>query len=288
MNGVPDQSEPREGSRWSPPRAARWVLVEAPARLYMAGERSGGSVPWPFFAAMALLAATGAGLGAIAAAALGHDLGEWASGGLLVGIFVMLAWSLYAILALVVMWVLSISPEQAERGDPDRRGHPSDSRGRHAAPLSWRSRGDRLVPGGLVAFFLLMAGFGVLDWAWSQHDLRHVPSNHRVVTTGRVLEFRDPPFYGKGAGSIVVSFEAGTPITTEVSGDVGEHSIDIGDTVPIEYDGASPTRARVTWTGQSVRDDLAFAKGLIAAMGVLAALSAAAWLAGGRRARREP
>lgn len=254
----------------------------------MAGERSGGSVPWPFFAAMALLAATGAGLGAIAATASGHDLGEWASGGLLVGIVVMLAWSLYAVLALVVMWVLSISPERAEGGGSDRRGHASDPPGRHAAPLSWRSRGDRLVPGGLVAFFLLMAGFGVLDWAWSQHDLRLVPSSHRVVTTGRVLEFRDPPFYGKGAGSIVVSFEAGTPITTEVSGDVGEHSIDIGDTVPIEYDGAAPTRARVTWTGQAIRDDLAFAEGLIAVMGVLAALSAAGWLAGRRRGRQEP
>lgn len=146
MNGVPDQSEPREGSRWPPLRAVRWVFVETPARLYMAGERSGGRVPWPFFAGMALLAATGAGFGAIAAAALGHDLGEWASGGLLVGIFVMLAWSLYAVLALVVMWVLSISPERAERGGSDRRGHASDARGRHAAPLSWRSRGDRLVP----------------------------------------------------------------------------------------------------------------------------------------------
>ncbi len=102
------------------------------------------------------------------------------------------------------------------------------------------------------------------------------------------MDFRDPPFYGKGSGSIVVSFEAGAPITTEVSGDIGEHSVDIGDTVPIQYDGAAATRARVTWTGQAIRDDLAFAKGLSAVMGVLAALSAAGWLVGGRRGRREP
>lgn len=289
MNGVPGQSESHEGSPWHLLRAARWVLVETPARLYLAGERSGGRVPGSFFAAMALLAVAGAGMGAVAAAALGRDIEEWASGGLLAGIFVMLAWSLYALLALGVMWVLGISPERVERGDADRLGHASGARGRHAAPFSWRSRGDRLVPGGVVAFFLLMAGFGAWDWASNQQELRQVPLNNRVVTTGRVVEFRDPPFsfYNKGSGSIVVSFDAGTPIRTEVSGNVGEHSIDVGDTVPIEYDGSRPTRARVTWTRQAIRDDLAFAKGMIAVMGVLAAISAVGWWAGGRRGRQE-
>lgn len=125
MSGVPGQSESLDGSRWSLLRAARWVLVEAPAKLYMAGERSGGRVPWSFFAAMALLAVAGAGIGAAAAAALGRNVEEWVSGGLLAGIFVMLAWSLYALLALGVMWVVGMPPERAGRGDTGRLGHAS-------------------------------------------------------------------------------------------------------------------------------------------------------------------
>ena len=253
----------------------------------MAGERSGGRVPWPFFAAMVLLAAAGAGVGAVGAAALGRNIEDWTSVGLLAGIFVMLAWSVYALLAVGVMWVIGISPESAERGGEGRHGHASRARGRHAAPLSWRSRGDRLVPGSLVAFFLLMAGFEAWGWVSSQLELRQVPQNHRVVTTGRVVEFRDPAFYDKGPGSIVVSFDAGTPVTTEVSGDVGEHPIEVGDTVPIEYDASRPTRARVTWTRQAIRDDLNFAEGMIAVSGVLAAISAAGGFAGGRRGRQE-
>ena len=251
----------------------------------MAAERSGGRVPWSFLAAMVFLTVAGAGIGAGSAAALGREVEEWASVGLLAGILVMLAWSLYALLALAVMWVLGISPERAERVDGGRLGHAWGARGRHAAPLAWRSRGDRLVPRSLVASFLIMVGFGAWDWASTEHELRQVPEHNRVVTTGRVVEFREPAFYDNGPGSIVVSFDAGTPVTTEVPDNVGEHSIDVGDTVPIEYDGSRPTRARVTWTRQEITDDLAFAKGLTAVMASMAAISAVGWLAGGRRGR---
>jgi hypothetical protein len=253
----------------------------------MAGERSGGRVPWPFFAAMALLAAAGAGIGTVAATAMGRNVADWASGGLLTGIFVMLAWSVYALLALGVMWVRGISPERAERGNTDRPGDTSGAGGRHAAPLSWRSHGDRLVPGGLVAFFVLMAAFGAWDWKSNQNELRQVPQNNRVVTTGRVVAFHEPAFYDNRPGSIVVSFDAGAPLTTEVSGNIGEHSIDVGDTVPIEYDGSRPTRARVTWTREAISDDADFAKWMIAVAGALAIISAVGWLAGTRRGRRE-
>ncbi|HET7476860.1 MAG TPA: hypothetical protein VFJ97_12675 [Dermatophilaceae bacterium] len=106
-----------------------------------------------------------------------------------------------------------------------------------------------------------------------------------MITTGHVVEFRDPPFYDKGPGSIVVSFDAGATVTSEVSGDVGEHSIDVGDTVPIEYDRSHPQRAQVTWTRQSIVDDLSFTKGMTAVMGILAVVSTVGWLAGHRRAR---
>lgn len=287
MSRVSGQSESHDGSRRWLPYRVRWFLVEAPARLYMAGERSGGKVPWPFFAAMALLAAAGAGIGAAAAAAMGRNVADWASGGLLTGIFVMLAWSVYAILALGVMWVRGISPERAERGDAKPSGHTSEAGGRHAAPLSWRSHGDRLVPGGLVVFFLIMAAFGAWEWTSNQNELRQVPLNNRVVTTGRIVEFHEPAFYDNGPGSIVVLFDAGAPVTAEVPGNIGEHSIDVGDTVPIEYDASRPTRARVTWTREAIADDADFAKWMIAVTGALAIISAVAWLAGGRRARRE-
>lgn len=256
----------------------------------MAGERNGGRAPWAFLAAMAILALAGAGMGAGAALVWGRDVEEWASGGFLAGILVMLAWSVYALLALGVMWVLGISPEQAERVDETGRpGHAPGTRGRHAAPMapiSWRSRGDRLIPGGLVAFFLIMVPFGAAGWASTQHELRVIPESNRLITTGLVVEFREPAFYDKGPGSIIVSFDAGAPVTAEVSGNIGDHSLDVGDSVPIEYDPASPERARVTWTREQLREDLAFAKGWVAVTGTLAGVSALGWLAGGRRGRQ--
>lgn len=82
----------------------KWVFLKGPAVLYVAGEESNGSVPWPFFAAAALVAGGSAMVGATVGALLGHDVADAAGTGLLVGIFIVLAWTVYAASALIFLW----------------------------------------------------------------------------------------------------------------------------------------------------------------------------------------
>ncbi len=114
------------------------------------------------------------------------------------------------------------------------------------------------MSGSVVAFFALMDLFGVGEWVLNERALGYVSAANRAITTGQVLEFRDPHFWDKGPGTIVVTFDAGSPVTAEVSGDVGEHDLDTGSTVPIEYDSTDPFRAQIAWTSQERADDLVF------------------------------
>ena len=171
-------------------------------------------------------------------------------------------------------------------GDEERAASDHSSPANHeprTANRFWR----RLLVG-VVAIVVLV---GVMLAAFG-YIVTRVPEYRVQVQdwinsrSGLVVEFREPAFYDKGPGSIIVSFDAGAPVTAEVPGNIGEHSLDVGDTVPIEYDPASPEPARVTWTREQLREDLAFAKGWVAVTGALAGFSALGWLAGARRGRQ--
>ena len=92
-------------------------------------------MPWPFLAAAALVAGGSAMVGATVGALLGHDVADAAGTGLLVGIFIVLAWTVYAASALIFLWFRGLSPSSllGERSSVD--GDPEVPSGRHASLL---------------------------------------------------------------------------------------------------------------------------------------------------------
>lgn len=116
------------GARSPVRRFLGWVLVRSPAQLYVKGEETGGRVPWSFILVFLGAAAAGSGIGALAALAARAPVEEWAADGALVGMGAMLAWSVYSLAALLVMWLIGTSPEHVARGGTDdyRRRRPSD------------------------------------------------------------------------------------------------------------------------------------------------------------------
>lgn len=97
---------------------ATFVFLSAPFRYYDAGVRAGGAVPWSFFIAY-LLVSLGAGVaGAAGGVVTDRPLEDSFWGGFLVGTFVMLAWTLYAVLALLLVTFIDLIPgARAERRD---------------------------------------------------------------------------------------------------------------------------------------------------------------------------
>lgn len=258
----------------------KWVFLKGPAGLYVAGEESDGSVPWPFLAAAALVAGGSAMVGATVGALLGHDVADAAGTGLLVGIFIVLAWTVYAASALIFLWFRGLSPSSVlgERSSVD--GDTKVPSGRHAEPVAWRTKGGRLIPGQAVAFFALMVVFGAWEWTSNERALNFIEAENRVETTGQVVEFRDPACWDRGPGKIMVTFDVGEPVKAEVSGDTGEHDFDVGSTVPIEYDRSDPARAQITWTTEERVSDASFGKWFTAIAAALTVLCAAGWAIG--------
>lgn len=256
----------------------RWVMVKGPASVYAAGERGGGSMPWPVLGALVGVVSVCAGVAAFTAVLLRRDVAEWADTGLLVGVFFFFAWTVYALAALAVMWFRGVSPSLILDGDSSPGPIAEPRGGRHVAEVSWRSRGDRLIPGSAVAFFALMVVFGVGEWALNLRADGYVSAANRSVTTGQVLEFRDPHFWDKGPGAIVVSFDAGSPVTVEVSGEIGEHDTDIGDPVPIKYDRSDPSRAQIAWTREARADNRVFGQWFTGIAAALTLITGTAWL----------
>jgi len=114
-----------------------FVFLSAPFRLYDAGVRAGGAARWSFFAAYFGVCvgagAVGAGVGVVTA----HSVEDYFWGGFLVGTFVMLGWTLYAVVVLLLVSFWDLIPRtRAGRRDAwgtfvgllHRRGAP---RGRH-------------------------------------------------------------------------------------------------------------------------------------------------------------
>lgn len=258
----------------------KWVFLKGPASLYVAGEGNNGTVPWLFFAAAALVAGGSAMVGATVGALLGHDVADAAGTGLLVGIFIVLAWTLYAASALIFLWFRGLSPSGVLSERSSGVGDTEVPSGRHAKPVAWRTKGDPLIPGEAVAFFALMMAFGALEWTSAQRALNFIEAENRVETTGQVVEFRDPALWDKGPGTIVVSFAVGEPVTAEVSGNTGEHDVDVGSTVPIEYDRSDPARAQITWTKEEQVSDASFGKWFTAIAAALTVFCAAGWAIG--------
>ena len=258
----------------------KWVFLKGPAGLYVAGEESNGSVPWPFLAAAAVVAGGSAMVGATVGALLGYGVADATGTGLLVGIFIVLAWTVYAAFALIFLWFRGLSPSSVlgERSSVD--GDTEVLSGRHAEPVAWRTKGGRLIPGRAVAFFALMIVFGAWEWMSSERALNFIEAENRVETTGQVVEFRDPAFWDRGPGKILVTFDVGEPVKAEVSGETGEHDFDVGSTVPIEYDRSDPARAQITWTKEERVSDASFGKWFTAIAAALTALCAAGWAIG--------
>jgi hypothetical protein len=107
-------------------RVVRWVFLVGPCRLYLAGEASGGSVPWSFLGGLLGAGALSGGVGSVVALIRGAAVGDafwwWAIGGVLA----LTVWAAYSLLVIVVLWVLGRAP-QTIRGVVDST--PSADRG---------------------------------------------------------------------------------------------------------------------------------------------------------------
>lgn len=152
----------------------RWIFLLGPCRLYMAGERSGGRVPSVCLPAMFGAAAVGAGLGASAAAVAGSDAGDGASVGIWAGLLVVGLWAVYALVVIMVLWLIGRAPDEVLAAGPDGRER-REPLGRDERPeerLPWRQPGDRLIPARLLAFlaFVTLASLVAAAWKLGTED----------------------------------------------------------------------------------------------------------------------
>ncbi len=263
-------------------RVVRWVLLVAPCRFYLAGEASGGAAPWSFLAAFCGAALGGGGLGALIAVGLNEPITDGLWSGLFVGMVAVLAWSVYALLALLALWVLGRAPaEVVLSGTP--------ARGRHAGPVDrggWRRRReDPLVPASAVAFLALMTAFMSVDWLWIEHSEQRY-ADVDSVAQAQVL-FWDDGRLGLQERELVVRFA--TPqrvITTRLLAE------DLYGAIPepeqlltVEYPSRDPERARPAGTAEAHAGDALFSLTASITMAALTVLAAAVHTVG-RRQRR--
>ncbi|NIK57084.1 DUF3592 domain-containing protein [Kribbella shirazensis] len=242
-----------------------WVFVRGPAAAYALADSGSSLFGIGAVVAMALVAGVGAGIGALAGLAAQAPVGDAAFVGGMVGLGAVTAWLVLSLVVVAVLWVRGISPSQVATG--------KKSTGRHAsASDGWRRRGQPLVPGSLVGFFLLIA---VLFGALGLHA-RSVarPANQATaITNGTVVAVHEPGWFDRGSGSVDIRYTvAGVGHTIESTRDPGEHFLRLGDVVPIEYVVAEPAKGRSTWVVESAREDRVFwlwLAGICAGLGLL-------------------
>ncbi|WP_350281464.1 DUF3592 domain-containing protein [Kribbella sp. HUAS MG21] len=151
------------------------------------------------------------------------------------------------------------------------------------ALADWRRRGQPLVPGSLVGFFLLIA---VLFGALGLHarSVARPMGQPTATTNGTVVAVHEPGWSEKGSGSVDIRYTvAGVDHTFESDRDPGEHFLRLGDVVPVEYVVAEPTRARSTWVVESAREDGVYWPWLAGICAVLGLLSGLGYVVGRSR-----
>lgn len=211
-----------------PRRALRWVLLVGPCRLYLAGEATGGAVPFVFLAGMFATAMVTGGIGALWALITTRSLLDGFTSGAVGAFVVVTVWAAYALLVLAVLWILGRSPDDVVLVDQ------ASATGRHSGAVervAWRKRGeDNLIPGSLVAFFAIMLVFALAMTLSARHSEQQF-KGAKSTAQGQVLRWDDGGWLdvvrGNAERHLVVRFAVnGRVITSRMSAE------DVAGTVP--------------------------------------------------------
>jgi hypothetical protein len=207
------------------------------------------------------------------------------SGGFLdgvgVGLTAVVAWALYATAVLIVLWVIGKPPDLLVTTD-----HQPSGRHVGVAPVEWRERGDRLIPGSLVGVLALMASFalGYGLWTWQAETAYAGP---KVITQAQVVRW-DDGWAGLGDRQVVYQYAVGSQQLTAHT-----DAVDIPGQLPspgqhfaVEYLRDQPTLTRPAGTAATRADDWPGWLGLSGICAGLAAASGSAYLVGVHR--RQP
>ena len=130
--------------------ALSWAFVRGPAAAYALADSGSSLFGIGAVLAMALVAALGAGIGALIALVTGRPVDDAAFVGGMIGLGTVIAYLVVMLVVVGVLWIRGVSPTETATGEKPA--------GRHAAAAyGWRRRGEPLVPGSLVLFFLIVA-----------------------------------------------------------------------------------------------------------------------------------
>jgi len=260
-------------------RALRELLLTGPCRLYMLGQQSGGAVPYLFLIAGAVVVAVCGGAGALWGLVSTANPGEGFLDGIGVGLTAVVAWTLYAAVVLVVLWVIGKPPGLFVTAGQQ----PS---GRHVGPVvatKWRERGDRLVPGSLVGVLALMAVVGLGYGLWTRHA-EAAYAGPKAITHAQVVRF-DDGWAGFGDRQVVYRYVVGSHQLTArtYAVDIPGHVPSPGQRFAVEYLRDQPTLTRPAGTAATRADDWQGWLGLSGICAGLAAAAGAAYLVGVHR-----
>jgi hypothetical protein len=185
-----------------------------------------------------------------------------------VGLTAVVAWALYATAVLIVLWVIGKPPDLLVTTD-----HQPSGRHVGVAPVEWRERGDRLIPGSLVGVLALMA-----ETAYA---------GPKVITQAQVVRW-DDGWAGLGDRQVVYQYAVGSQQLTAHT-----DAVDIPGQLPspgqhfaVEYLRDQPTLTRPAGTAATRADDWPGWLGLSGICAGLAAASGSAYLVGVHR--RQP
>ncbi len=128
--------------------------------------------------------------------------------------------------------------------------------------MTWRVKGQAVVPPALIVFFLFMtACLGVLEWGVNSWSLSRIPAEDRVEVTASVKEHVEPAWWHPvGSPRLLIDIPAGTPPhalarTVDAPAEVGDNLVVVGDEVRVEVHRGRPELARLVWTTEVWRDD---------------------------------
>ncbi|GAB3948549.1 hypothetical protein GCM10029976_079950 [Kribbella albertanoniae] len=107
----------------------------------------------------------------------------------------------------------------------------------------------------MVAFFALMVLFAGVGSTYFWYRTRPLPSPV-AVADGRVVEIREPGWFDRGSGSVVVRYVvSGADHVIETRRHPGDHFLQLGDVVPVEYSGPNPAEGRSVWAIEERQED---------------------------------
>jgi hypothetical protein len=259
-------------------RVLSWMFVRGPAAFYEFAEGNQGSTLFMLvtLGALAVTGGLGAGVGALVGVLTGAVIGDAVFVGAMIGIGLLFAWLIWSLILVAILWVRGRAPVEVVAGKP--------SAGRHSAPMmGWRRPGDPLVPGSLVAFLALMTAAAAGGSLYSWYQSRPLPSP-TVVVDGKVVEEREPAWFSKGDGSVIIRYDVpGGSRSFESKRDPGEHFLRLGDVVPVEYSAQDPANGRSTWVAEDSRGDAKFLRIAAGSLGGLGLISGVGWVVGRRR-----